>query len=242
MTATTPTPSVHVFFVLDRSGSMEPIQSDVIGGFNAFLAQQRQQPGDCRMTLVQFDTQDPHEIVADALPLSEVPALDRRTFVPRSGTPLYDAMGHVIADATIRAEKRAAAGEPDEEVIFVTFTDGKENSSREYDRDRIFDLIRKREERGWSFVYLGANHDAYAESGAIGYRRGSVQTYSSDSRGTRLAFESVSSSLATRRARLRRRETIDPGAFFEGEKPAEADERERSAGSGRRRWRKRKLH
>ena len=54
---------VHIYFVLDRSGSMSSIQADVIGGFNHFVAEQKAQPGKCRLTLVQFDTQEPHRVV-----------------------------------------------------------------------------------------------------------------------------------------------------------------------------------
>ena len=98
---TTTTQPVHVFFVLDRSGSMETIQSDVIGGFNSFVTQQREQAGACRMTLIQFDSHDPHEVIADACPIGEIGLLDKANFVPRGMTPLYDVMGHAIADATL---------------------------------------------------------------------------------------------------------------------------------------------
>ena len=36
----------HLSILLDRSGSMEAIRDDVIGGYNTFLAAQQQQPGD----------------------------------------------------------------------------------------------------------------------------------------------------------------------------------------------------
>ena len=42
--------------LLDRSGSMESIKSDTEGGFNAFIAEQRNEPLDIRVTLAQFDT------------------------------------------------------------------------------------------------------------------------------------------------------------------------------------------
>ena len=86
------------------------------------------------MTLVQFDSQDSHEVLADALPLSDVDDLTEESFAPRGGTPLYDAMGHAIADATIRAERRHLGKQGTEEILFVTFTDGLENQSVEYTR------------------------------------------------------------------------------------------------------------
>jgi hypothetical protein len=78
---TTPTPALHIYFVLDRSGSMNAIATDVVGGFNSFLAD----GDDALMTLVQFDSQDSHEVLADALLLSDMEELGAHSFVPRRG-------------------------------------------------------------------------------------------------------------------------------------------------------------
>lgn len=231
MTEIATTSPVHVFFLLDRSGSMSQIESDVIGGFNSFVDDQRREAGECQLTLIQFDSHDTHEVVFDAVPIGEVGPLDQSTFVPRGSTPLYDAMGHAIADATIRAEKRRNAGAPAEEILFVTFTDGLENSSREYGRDKVFALIRKREESGWTFAYLGANQDAYEEGAGIGVSLGSTQNFIADTRGTRLAFRSTSSSLRRMRQSVRSGQRLDQQRFYEGMKEADADARERGAGS-----------
>jgi Mg-chelatase subunit ChlD len=231
MNDTPATPTVHVYFVLDRSGSMNDIRSDVIGGFNSFVEEQRAQPGRCLMTLIQFDGGDPHEVLESARPIEQVAPLSSSRFVPRGNTPLFDAMGHAIADATIRTEKLGAAGEPYEEIVFVTFTDGLENASREYTRTKIFELIRKRQESGWSFVYLGANQDAYAESEQLGYAPGSVQNFAADARGTRLAFSSTSGSLTRFRDKLGKRQASDRTNLFEGDKPADEDAKQRKVTS-----------
>jgi Mg-chelatase subunit ChlD len=216
--------NLHIYFVLDRSGSMESIATDVIGGFNAFVTDQQADGADALMTLVQFDSQDAHEVLADAASITEVPRLTSGTFVPRAGTPLYDAMGHTIADATIRAEARQNAGEPEEEILFVTFTDGQENQSREYDRAKLFDLVKKREDIGWTFVYLGANQDSYEEGGHIGYAAGNTQNFAATAPGAQAAFSSLSASVAKRRARIRGGEYYDKSDLFEGDKPAEEPE------------------
>jgi Mg-chelatase subunit ChlD len=218
----TDTKNLHIYFVLDRSGSMESIASDVVGGFNAFLADQQADGADALMTLVQFDSQDPHEVLAEAKPISDVPRLTSETFAPRGGTPLYDAMGHAIADATIHAEGRKSTGKPEEEIFFVTFTDGEENQSREYNRATLFDLVKKRENSGWTFVYLGANQDSYEEGGRIGYSAGNTQNYDASPLGAAVAFASLSKSVGTRRAKMRSGESYDKGDLFEGDKPAEA--------------------
>ena len=196
------TTPVHLYFVLDHSGSMAAIRDDVIGGFNSFVDEQRKQPGECLVTLVQFDSQDPYEVLFDAVPLSELSALAHDNFQPRGNTPLYDAMGHSIANAAIRMEKRAAAGRGAEQILFVTMTDGQENASREYTKDKVFAAITARTESGWTFAYLGANQDAFAEGGAIGYAAGSTRGYNATAQGTAGAFASLSRATSGYRSRV----------------------------------------
>ncbi len=119
----------HIYFLLDRTGSMNPMVDDVVGGFNTFLAEQRAEGDDARMTLVQFDSQDPFEVMTDAVSLAKVPELTVATFQPRGMTPLLDATGDLIAHAAERVEKRNEAGKKPESIVVVTFTDGEENAS-----------------------------------------------------------------------------------------------------------------
>ena len=44
-----------ITLVVDRSGSMESIREDAEGGVNTLIAEQAKQPGECLITLVQFD-------------------------------------------------------------------------------------------------------------------------------------------------------------------------------------------
>lgn len=75
-------------FLLDRSGSMQSIKSDVIGGFDAFLTEQRAGQDHCSVTLAQFD--DEYEVVYRSIALEQVPPLE---LSPRGRTALLDSMG-----------------------------------------------------------------------------------------------------------------------------------------------------
>jgi hypothetical protein len=46
-----------VTLVIDRSGSMQSIRTDAQGGVNFFVAEQAAQAGECRVTLIQFDSE-----------------------------------------------------------------------------------------------------------------------------------------------------------------------------------------
>lgn len=124
----TPKPSTpidadtHIHFLVDRSGSMQHLVDDVIGGFNGFIDEQRTTPGDCRLTLVQFDSNNPFEMLHDAIPIGDVPELDRARYQPRGATPLLDALGSLLD----LAERRHVASTDE---LLVVFTDGLENAS-----------------------------------------------------------------------------------------------------------------
>lgn len=115
----------HLYFLLDRSGSMQSIKDDTEGGFDAFIAEQRSQPGDCRVTLAQFD--DRYEEVYQDVPVADVPPL---SLSPRGSTALLDSIGRLLGEAGGRL-----AALPEHErpgvVIVGIMTDGHENSSRE---------------------------------------------------------------------------------------------------------------
>jgi Mg-chelatase subunit ChlD len=224
-----PTPVVHLYVLLDRSGSMSAMAEQVIAGFNRLLREQQADGQDARMTLVQFDDEDHREVVFDAVPIAEVVPLTARDFVPRGMTPLLDATGSLIGRVARRTVKLAAAGERPEQVLVVTITDGEENHSQEFTRRQVVDLVRAKEKLGWTFAFLGAGLDAYQEAGSLGYDARSVQAFAPDGTGADLAFTSLSTKTADLRGRVRRGETVVAGDFFEGDKPAEDDRRQRGS-------------
>ena len=174
----------HITVILDRTGSMEVIRDDTIGGYNAFLDRQRQAPGAATLTLVQFDSQDPYEIVHQFTPLSDVPELTRETYVPRAGTPLLDAMGRGINDLEQQVASLQAADRPST-VVFAVVTDGQENASREFRRDQIVNMIsRKKDGDGWQFVFLSADMDSVDDAVGYGFKPEAVMAYDGTGQGT----------------------------------------------------------
>lgn len=182
----------HIVVILDRTGSMEIVREDTIGGFNRFLRDQRKEPGDATMTLVQFDSQDAYEVLADFSPLAEVNELTAATYIPRAMTPLLDAIGRGINDIGAKLDATPEDERP-EKVIFVILTDGLENASKEFSRTKVLEMIRRQQdEYQWKFVYIGANQDAIQEGAAIGISKGNTMTYAHNRAGTQAAFASVS--------------------------------------------------
>ena len=214
---------VKIWFLLDRSGSMASVAEDVIGGFNYFLAEQAAQAGECRMTVVQFDSEDPFEVIAGGKKPADVPELNDSVYQPRGLTPLYDAMGRLIKRADDRIARRAKAEKPVEDQLVVVFTDGLENNSHRYDRPEVFELVKKRQDDGWTFVFMGANQDSYTESDKIGLDDGNVQNYAADSDNIAMAYQSMNRATSDFRGKSRSQRIADKADFFGGFKEAELE-------------------
>ncbi|MCZ0729965.1 vWA domain-containing protein [Mycolicibacterium iranicum] len=162
-----------IAFLLDRSGSMQSIKSDVIGGFDAFITEQRAGDGECRVTLAQFDNE--YEVVYRNVPVGDVPPL---VLNPRNSTALLDSMGKLITDT---AAEIAALAEDDKpgSVVIAIMTDGLENSSSEWSRPAIKSLVEQQtNEYGWEFLYMGADQDAVEVGKDLGVKAEQAVTYS----------------------------------------------------------------
>ena len=188
-------------FLLDRSGSMQSIKSDVVGGFQAFIAEQRTGEGLCTATLAQFDTE--YEVVYHGIALEHVPPL---ALCPRGGTALHDSMGKLITDTAAEINALAEADKPGT-VIVAIMTDGMENSSSEWRGPDIKALVEQQtNDSGWEFLYMGCDQDAVEVARGLGVKDGQAITYA---RGkSREAMLTVSGNIrGYRNARL-----VDPSA------------------------------
>jgi hypothetical protein len=153
-----------VTFLLDRTGSMQSIKADTIGGFNAYLDTLEREAGDLvEFTMLQFDSQSIDTLYAGAR-LSNVPRLTDETYQPRASTPLIDA----CVEAIKTTEELVARRKDRSRVVVVFQTDGEENASRRHQLADLVDLINRRSAEGWKFVFLGANIDAYETARAFG--------------------------------------------------------------------------
>jgi Mg-chelatase subunit ChlD len=211
------TEHAHLWFLLDRSGSMEAIRPAVVEGLADFLREQHAADPEALFTLVQFDDVDPHDVVIDARPLADVAPITSDGYQPRGTTPLYDAIGTLVE----RVDAHVADGGDGADQVVIVLTDGLENASSRFTQKAVFKLVAERRERGWTFAFLGANQDSYAAGGAIGLAQTSTSNWSATPEGTRHAFDLASTATQSRLrgTRASRLETRDQ--FFEEEQPPE---------------------
>jgi uncharacterized protein YegL len=192
------TDTLHVALVLDMSGSMGVVWDATLAGLNQYISDLREQEGETLFSLTAFDTVLEHWWVAE--PVQKIPYIGKDRYAPRGSTALYDAIAQTITETESRL--RMNGGREGEKILVVIITDGAENSSQDYSlnmngRQRLFDLVRRYEEKGnWTFSYIGANVDAYAEAGAIGIAAGNTVSASSTSGSTSAAYANLSTASA----------------------------------------------
>lgn len=214
------TTPVHISILLDRSGSMSAIADDVVGGFNTFLDEQREGPGDARITLAQFDGQDPFEVLIDGEDLGSVNNLDGSQYLPRGATPLYDAVGRLIAKTDGEVVSRADQGLPIEDQVVVIITDGFENDSKEFTGQMVLDLIEARKGRAWTFVFLGADEKGIENSAMIGVAANSSAVWDASEDGTGAMFDKLSRETGKFRSLGRAGRSTMSEKFFDEDDPS----------------------
>ena len=197
---------ILVCFIVDESGSMESCRDDVIGGFNAYLRDVGRQDGRTAVSLTKFNTTP--TVVTLNTPIAEVSPLSERTYTPGGMTALLDAVGGTI----LAVDRELATSERPVKVLVVIVTDGYENASTTYSAGVVKELIEVHEARGsWTFVYLGANHDAWAVGETLGIAAGNRVDYAP----TRV--QAVMEAVAEGTSRYRVGRALRTDAFVTGE-------------------------
>ena len=188
----------EIVFILDRSGSMAGLETDTIGGFNAMIEKQKEEPGEALISTVLFDTHS--QVIHDRLPLDRIPRLTRKEYSVGGCTALLDAVGSAVHHIG-NVHKYAREEDRPEKTLFVITTDGMENASRRYTYDQVKAMIQRQKTRyGWEFLFLGANIDAAREAARFGIDPERAANYHADRQGTNVIYEAVSETVCNFRA------------------------------------------
>ena len=181
----------EVVFILDKSGSMQHLTSDTIGGFNSVLKEQKdnKEDGEVYVSTVLFN--EGYDIIHDRLSIDEVPDMDNKTYRASGCTALLDAVGDSIEHIE-KIHKYIRKEDLPEHTLFVIITDGEENSSHKYRKKDIKKMIEeKKNNDNWEFLFIGANMDSISEAGAIGIDRDAAFEYMNDSIGQKMVYKAL---------------------------------------------------
>jgi uncharacterized protein YegL len=180
----------EVVAIIDRSGSMAGKVEDSVGGFNSTLEVLRKEQTDdsnINVSVKLFDHEE--QMLIRSIPLVEVRPLESHQFVPRGQTALLDAMGNTL---TYFMEKKLMNPDAYDCCTIYVVTDGFENCSKTFTRQRIKEMIQTADNTyNIKVIYLGANQDAILEAGNLGINAGQAINYSESREETDAAYRSA---------------------------------------------------
>lgn len=206
----------HIIILIDRSGSMSSIKNDMEGGIKNFLKTQKQLPGKCTITAAQFDNE--YELLYN---LKNIHDIDSININPRGSTALIDSMVHLINEAGKELSSLPEEERP-ERVLFITITDGEENSSLEFTNEKLAELIKHQENKyNWQFTYLGANQDSFSIANKFGLSSTKTMNYSANTAGINTMFNTLSA--ATTRYRSIDLHSLNQNSFSYTKEEQEKD-------------------
>jgi hypothetical protein len=167
------TGTTHICLVLDRSGSMQAIHDDALGGVNSYITSAKQDRTlyESRFSLITFSSESVDTIRKNEI-METVKPIGSEEYRCAGWTPLYDAIGRGIGILD-----EATAGTTGTKAVLVIMTDGQENASREFSHEKISALIRVRQEQGWLVTFLGEGLDVAKQGTNLGTHAGSVAAY-----------------------------------------------------------------
>jgi hypothetical protein len=161
----------HDFILIDRSGSMQGLWEDALGGVNSYVKKLAKDKVDTGVTVIFFDSEGwggsamSFDVARDRITPETFKQLTNEDATPRGGTPLSDAVGRLVT--------MAEAGGYDK-VSIIIMTDGHENASTEYsvaDAKKALDRCRQRD---WVVQFLGANFQNDAQAASYGNHMGNT--------------------------------------------------------------------
>ena len=154
-----------IVVILDESGSMENIRSNMLKSINDLITEQKQiKERPATFTLVKFNDKINRKM--ENIPLEETRRLTSEDYKPEGSTALYDAIGSTIN--RFRNER---------DVLMVIITDGQENASTNYNKDyvtRKFD--EKKKYNNWSYVYLSCDLTTAQQGANMGLNTSNYST------------------------------------------------------------------
>lgn len=190
-------PKDEIVLIIDKSGSMDTIKDDAIGGFNSFLTEQKDIERDANVTFVLFD--DRYDLIHNGKDIHEVDELTKKTYRPSGTTALLDAVGRTVDRVGERLNELTNSEKPENVIVFI-LTDGMENASSDYTKDQVKEMIQHQESKySWEFIYGGANQDAFEEAGGLGIKAQNTFNFEATGQGTREAYENSSDMVASYR-------------------------------------------
>jgi len=179
------TEKIYNLIILDESGSMESIKKSTINGLNEVIQtvkelEKKFPEQEYFISFVTFNGQDVRTHL-DKAAAGKMKEIDETSYRPNGSTPLYDAIGLSLVKLKYDLVENKNA-----HVLVTILTDGEENASREFNGSQVKRMIEEQKQQGWTFTYIGANHDV--EGFAMSISISNTMTFTAHEEGVKEMF------------------------------------------------------
>lgn len=197
--------TIYNLIIVDESGSMSSIHHPTVDGFNILLSNIKSSAKEFedqihKVSFVSFNSVNGVRFITDLSPAKEVKKVKYKEYNPDGSTPLYDAIG-----ASVNRLRKQISEDQNAKVLVSIFTDGYENASKEFSVYHIQSLVRLLELEGWTFSYIGTDHDV--ESVAIQLNISNSMKFDKSEQGMKAMFKRENDSRKSFYNRVREKDT-----------------------------------
>jgi len=207
---------VHNLIILDESGSMGSIRELIISGFNELVQTikgiEKDYPEqEYFISFVTFNGMG-QKTLHFMEPAAKLEMIDGTKYQPNYSTPLYDAMGVSMTKLKHSLEKQT-----DYNVLVTVLTDGEENASKEYNGSAIRKMVEELKQSGWTFTYIGTDHDV--ESFAVNISISNVMNFKKNSQDINRMFDDEKAARAGYSSKIRYKMPTDDDFYKKPDNP-----------------------
>ena len=188
---------LNISLLVDRSGSMSNLYTQTYNSLRDFINKQTalkvRDEGRVTASLWSFDNKI--EIPWSDVSISDV-SITPDDFYPRGMTALLDCIGTHLSQTL---HQHDSCKNPPKQCI-VIMTDGEDNASTMYTREAVFSLITECKQRGWTFIFMGANQDAIKTGQYMGLDKDESLTFGANSQDAQESWSAVCDSISRTRS------------------------------------------
>ena len=201
---------IYHLIILDNSASMGHVTMQTIEGVNTQLESMRSDAKEFEeqehiACLVQFGDKVQYSIWKQ--PVDTVENLTNKTYIANGwSTAMCDAIGGGING--LRNEIVEDLKNEDTKVFVNIFTDGYENSSKEFSKSDCKELVEEVQETGqWVVAMVGCEESVFEEAEKMGIAQGNTVQYARGAVGTQVAMDHLA------RARHKMSDDVSKGLY-----------------------------
>lgn len=194
----------YYLLIVDSSASMSSLTKSTISGINEQIDTIKQLEKDYpnqvyKMSFIHFNNKITIEYTERSA--SELQHITENNYLCNGMTALLDAIGVGVNALNDSISDKIVSGEASAVVVIIT--DGEENSSREYDIERVKSIISELQNtNSWTFTFVGANIDSISTAKSFGINTNNVMQFSADMSSNSRVYRSMAKSFNSRAASL----------------------------------------